>query len=153
MRYADRLGDPKKILVRATNWVGDAVMSLPALRAIRRAYPHARITVVAKPWVADLYARETFATEIVPYTAASYREKLRFALGLRRNAFDCAILLQNAFEAAAIAYLAGIPERVGYARDGRGFLLAGCLFATPRRRSSSRPYRPACATTVGKSFR
>jgi len=111
------------VLVRATNWLGDAVMSVPALRAIREAYPRARIAIVAKPWVADIYARESFADEILPYGAASYREKLRFARALRARHFDCAILLQNAFEAAAMARIARIPQIVGYDRDGRGFLL------------------------------
>jgi len=114
---------PDKILVRATNWVGDAVMSLPALRALRRRFPKARISILAKPWVADLYAREDFCDELIPYAASTLFEKWTAARALRERRFDTAILLQNAFEAAAIAWLAGIPERIGYARDGRGFLL------------------------------
>jgi len=114
---------PDKILVRVTNWVGDAVMSLPALRALRRRFPTASISILAKPWVADLYAREHFCDELIPYRASTFFEKWTAARALRERHFDTAILLQNAFEAAAIAYLAGIPERVGYARDGRGFLL------------------------------
>jgi heptosyltransferase-2 len=55
--------------VRATNWVGDAVMSLPALRALRERYPRARISILAKPWVADLYRREPFCDETILYTA------------------------------------------------------------------------------------
>ena len=113
----------KKILVRATNWVGDAVMSLPALRALRERFPHARITILAKPWVADLYRREPFCDQLIPYTAHDLRSKWRAARQLRRMGFDCAILFQNAFEAAAVAFLAGIPERIGYARDGRTPLL------------------------------
>ena len=58
-----------KILVRATNWVGDAVMSLPALRAIRERFPGAQIAVLARPWVADLYARESFCERLIPYAA------------------------------------------------------------------------------------
>ena len=114
---------PHAILVRATNWVGDAVMSLPALRALRQRFPEARISILAKPWVADLYRRESFCDELIPLTALTLLDKCKAARGLRPKAFDTAILLQNAFEAAAIAYLAGIPERIGYARDGRGFLL------------------------------
>ena len=49
-----------RLLVRATNWLGDAVMSIPALREIRRARPEAHITILARQWVADLYAREDF---------------------------------------------------------------------------------------------
>ncbi len=107
-----------KILVRATNWVGDAVMSLPALQQIRETFPQARITVLAKPWVADLYARESFADEVIPY-----ERSWRVVRELRSRKFDTAILLQNAFEAAAVAFLAGIPKRIGYDRDGRGWLL------------------------------
>ena len=112
------------ILVRATNWVGDAVMSLPALTAIRKRFPLARITVVAKPWVADLYAREGFADEVIRYSATTWRQKVRFAMGLRERGFDTAILLQNAFDAAFMAFAAGIPTRIGYSKDGRRLLLA-----------------------------
>ncbi len=111
------------ILVRAANWVGDAVMSLPALHLLRVRFPSARISVVAKPWVADIYARESFATELIPYRAKTLAEKFQFARGLRGRGFDAAILLQNAFEAAALAVVAGIPTRIGYNRDGRGWLL------------------------------
>lgn len=118
---------PEKILVRATNWVGDAVMSLPALRALRQRFPQARISILAKPWVADLYRREPFCDELIPYTPRTVAEKWAAARALRPHQFDTAILLQNAFEAAAITYLAGIPERIGYARDGRAFLLTQAI--------------------------
>ena len=112
------------ILVRATNWVGDAVMCLPALTAIRERFPRARITVLAKPWVAGLYERETFADEVILYHPRKRRELVR---ELRRRRFDCAILLQNALEAALIAFLARIPVRIGYNRDARGFLLTDSI--------------------------
>ena len=115
--------DPKRILVRATNWIGDAVMSLPALHALRGRFPDAEIVILAKPWVADLYRREPFCDRLIPYTASDLWSKFRAARELRKEHFDCAILLQNAFEAAAIAFLAHIPERIGYARDGRSALL------------------------------
>ena len=108
-----------KILVRATNWVGDAVMSLPALRALRERFPSAEISILARPWVGDLYRRESFCHRLIPYDPRGWRAKWRAARELAPLGFDCAILLQNAFEAAAVAYMAGIPERIGYARDGR----------------------------------
>ncbi|HUA86342.1 MAG TPA: lipopolysaccharide heptosyltransferase II [Bryobacteraceae bacterium] len=129
----------EKILVRATNWVGDAVMSLPALRALREKFPRAEISILAKPWVADLYRREPFCDHLIPYTAATARAKFHVARELRRHHFDCAILLQNAFEAAAIAYLARIPERIGYARDGRSFLLTRAI-ETPKKGPHERFY-------------
>lgn len=121
----------KKILVRATNWVGDAVMSLPALRALRGQFPSAEISILARPWVADLYRREPFCDHLIPYTATGLAAKWRAARDLRAYGFDCAILLQNAFEAAALAFLARIPERIGYARDGRSLLLTRSI-AVPR---------------------
>jgi heptosyltransferase-2 len=117
----------RKILVRSTNWVGDAVMSLPALQALREHNPQARISILAPPWVAGLYGRESFCDELIPYEAPrgwkGLHQKRRLAAELRARKFDCAVLLQNAFEAAALARWAGIPVRVGYARDGRGWLL------------------------------
>lgn len=117
----------RKILVRATNWVGDAVMSLPALRALRERFPEAQITILAKPWVADLYRREPFCDQLTPFMARDIASKWWLARELRSHQFDCAILLQNAFEAAAIAFVAGIPERIGYARDGRSALLTKAI--------------------------
>lgn len=116
-----------KVLVRATNWLGDAVMSIPALREIRRVYPHATIVILARPWVAELYAREDFCDRILVYDHkgrhAGTFGKLRLANELRRERFDEAILLQNAFDSALLAFLARIPVRIGYARDARGVLL------------------------------
>src|SRR5438309_10914418 len=72
-----------KILIRATNWVGDAVMSLPAIRAVHARFPAAELVVLARPWVADLYARETAISRVIPYDVASgFRDlsaKLRVA--------------------------------------------------------------------------
>jgi len=113
-----------RLCVRATNWLGDAVMSLPAIRAIRHIFPHAHIAVVARPWVGDLYARESCIDCVIPYPAQKgLRAKREFAHRLGHERFDAAILLQNAFDAALVTWLAGIPERIGYSRDGRGWLL------------------------------
>jgi heptosyltransferase-2 len=95
-------------------------MSLPALQAIRERFSTARISVLAKPWVADLYGRESFIDEIILYSGDS---PWRTGRELRARRFDCAILLQNAFEAAWIAWLAWIPVRLGYKTDGRRLLL------------------------------
>lgn len=102
-------------------------MSLPALRALRERYSAARISILAKPWVGTIYAREPFCDELIPYEARDLRSKLRAGRELAARGFDCAILLQNAFDAAAIAWLARIPERIGYSRDGRGFLLTRAI--------------------------
>jgi heptosyltransferase-2 len=116
-----------KILVRAPNWVGDAVMAIPALEVIRRTHASAEIAILARAAVADLYRDQPFANRIVEYDNAGRhkgwwgREEL--VAELRREKFDLAILLQNAFEAAWLVWRAGIPQRIGYARDARGPLL------------------------------
>src|SRR5947209_3504820 len=102
-------------------------MSLPALRALREKFPGAEIAILAKPWVADLYRREPFCDRLIPYTAADLKSKWRVAREIKQQHFDCAILLQNALEAAALAFLAEIPERIGYARDGRSPLLTRAI--------------------------
>ncbi|MFZ0427481.1 MAG: lipopolysaccharide heptosyltransferase II [Acidobacteriota bacterium] len=108
-----------RVLVRSTNWIGDVVMSLPALREVRRLHPDAHLAVVARDWVADLYREQGLVDEIVSFPSG--RSSLRL-IGRLRD-FDRAVLFQNAFEAALLASLAGIPDRVGYATQGRGFLL------------------------------
>ena len=126
MRHCYNDGLPRnqtKILIRATNWVGDAVMSLPAIRAVREAFPGARVTVLARPVVADLYAREGAVDGVMLYAGG----RRQVAAELRRESFDCAILLPNSFDAALAAWMARIPRRIGYRRDGRGWLLTEAI--------------------------
>jgi heptosyltransferase II len=125
-----------KILVRATNWLGDAVMSIPALRAIRGRWPNAEIAILARPWVADLYRGQGYADRILIYDNTREHKgfwgRERMARSLRDEKFDAAVLFQNAFDAAWIAWRAGIPERIGYARDGRSWLLTRAI-AVPKK--------------------
>ena len=117
-----------RVMVRATNWLGDAVMSLPAIRAIRG-------SISARPSRGGgqtLGGRSVCAGNIhrprdslyAPRPSARNARSPR-ACGSER--FDGAILLQNAFDAALIAWMAGIPERIGYRRDGRGLLLTRAI--------------------------
>ncbi|MBZ5642026.1 MAG: lipopolysaccharide heptosyltransferase II [Acidobacteriia bacterium] len=116
-----------KILVRAPNWVGDAVMCVPALESLRAARPADEISILARPVVADLLVGQTFADRIIAY---ENRGRHRGWLGrealirqLRAENFAAAVLFQNAFEAAWLAWRSGIPQRIGYARDARSPLL------------------------------
>jgi len=113
----------EKILIRVPNWVGDAVLSLPALRALRDSFPAAELVVLARPHVADLYRGVTEVNRVLLLELADGAGLLRAAAQLRREQFDLAVLFQNAFQAALLAALAGIPRRVGYRRDARGWLL------------------------------
>ncbi len=116
-----------KLLIRATNWVGDAIMALPALRAVRRRFSEAEIAILALPYVADIYRGQGIADELIGYDRkgghAGFRGRERLIADLRSKKFSSALLLQNAFDAAWIAWRAGIPERIGYSRDARGLLL------------------------------
>jgi len=103
-------------------------MTTPALSAIRSAYPEARITAVARPLVAELLRLHPAIDETVVYDSrgahAGTSGRFRMARELRRCRFDAALLLQNAFDAALLALLARVPERAGYATDGRRILLS-----------------------------
>lgn len=120
-----------KILVRATNWVGDAIMALPALHAVRTRFPDAKISIVARPYVAEIYRDQGVADAFIAYDPKTLhrgwagREKM--AAELRAEKFEVALLLQNAFDAAWLAWRAGIPERIGYARDARSLLLTQAI--------------------------
>jgi heptosyltransferase II len=124
-----------KILIRATNWVGDAIMALPALHAIRKRFPGAEIAIVARPYIADIYRDQQICDQLIPYDSdglhAGFSGRERLAVEIRAQKFDVALLLQNAFDGAWLAWLAKIPERIGYARDGRSFLLTKAV-ALPR---------------------
>jgi len=102
-------------------------MTTPALRAIRESFPNARVTVLANPLVAPLFTVHGAVDDVIIYDRkgvhAGLRGKMRLARELGTRRFDLAILLQNAFDAALIAWLARIPRRMGYRTDGRGPLL------------------------------
>ena len=118
----------ERLLVRAVNWLGDAVLTTPALGALRAACPQARIAIAAKPLVAELFRHHPYVDEVVVYDKdgghAGVPGMLRMAGELRRLRVEAAVLLQNAFDAALLTFLAGIRERMGYATDGRRLFLS-----------------------------
>ncbi|MBI5632103.1 MAG: lipopolysaccharide heptosyltransferase II, partial [Nitrospirae bacterium] len=118
-------GKGSAVLVRGVNWIGDAVMTIPALRALKRSLPDAQLCLLIKPWVAPLFEMDPDIDEIILYTDEyqGFAGKIRLAGRLKVYGFDSAILFQNAFDAAWIAFLARIKRRIGYSRDGRRLLL------------------------------
>ncbi len=118
---------PGKILLRSTNWIGDAIMTTPAIRTIGETFPDSEITLLALPWVSDVFSACPHIDRIFIYDKGGRHRglsgKLLLARDLHRERFDAAILLQNAFEAALVTALARIPVRGGYSTDGRGLLL------------------------------
>ncbi len=121
-----------KILIRGTNWVGDAVMTLPAVASVRAAYPRTHLAILAKPPIDDIYKMFSAADEIIPYENKYDNPVGVFQLAwrLRLKKFDAAILLQNAVEAAIMTLAAGIPLRAGFNTDGRGILLTHGIHRT-----------------------
>src|SRR5581483_889632 len=126
----------RRILVRGPNWIGDAVMCETALRAVRTLFPEATLSLLVKPAIAELLKGHPAVNHVLVYDDrgrhAGWSGKWTLAGVLRRHRFDLAILFQNAFEAALLSFLAGIPRRYGYATDGRGFLLSDPITPTPR---------------------
>lgn len=115
----------KNLLVRGVNWVGDAVMTLPALRALRSNFKEANISLLVKPWVSPIFENNPDIDEIILYENG-YKGiigKIKLSRLIKKKNFCGAILFQNAFDAALISFLARIKERAGYRRDGRGILL------------------------------
>ncbi|MBI4536869.1 MAG: lipopolysaccharide heptosyltransferase II [candidate division NC10 bacterium] len=126
----------RRLLIREVNWVGDAVLSLPALEAVRRRFPEAEITVLAKGWVAGLFRDHPAVDRLLEYQPeAEHRGPLglwRLVQAVRALGCDLALILPNSFEAALVPWLAGIPRRVGCRSEGRGVLLT---HAIPRKAS------------------
>ncbi|MFH1136740.1 MAG: lipopolysaccharide heptosyltransferase II [Pseudomonadota bacterium] len=125
MNLADR--HFRRILVRSTNWVGDALLTTPALSALADNFPDAEITVLVKPWAAPIFAHHPAVAGTMIYDRSGPHGGLLGLASLvreiRSRQFELAVLFQNAFEAAALAFAARIPWRVGYNTDARGFLL------------------------------
>src|SRR5687767_11623036 len=113
----------KRVVVRGTNWVGDSVMTVPALRALRRVLPDAKITLMVRSSAKDIFADVDFVDEVLIYERRNAWSVVPQIKEWRRREFDLAVLFQNAFEAALIPFLAGVPLRLGYATESRQALL------------------------------
>ena len=117
-------------------WVGDVVMTTPALRALRGRFPDAHIVLTIRPNTRDVVEDGPWMDEVIEWRPVSgglgqLSDTRRFARRLRAGQFDWAVLLSNAFRMALLTAWARIPRRIGYDRDGRGFLLTDRL--PPRR--------------------
>jgi lipopolysaccharide heptosyltransferase II len=116
-----------RLVLFAPNWLGDAVMALPAIADVRRALPDAFVAVAARPSIAPLFALvpgidgvTALETPRGMRSVSAWREIGR---ELKDGGFDTAILFPNSYRAALVAARAGIPERWGYRTDWRGYLL------------------------------
>lgn len=125
----------KRVVVRGTNWVGDSVMTVPALRALRRVLPGANITLAIRPGAKGIFSEADFIDDVLLFDRKGVLSVIPQIREWKRRQFDLAVVFQNAFEAALIPLLAGVPVRLGYATEARQSLLTHPL-ALPEWRSS-----------------
>lgn len=116
-----------RILVRTPNWLGDAVMALPAISALEKAYPRASLTLLVHRRVAGLYGLEKRWEEVIAYDPQGIHRGVkgtaRLVRDLRKRHYDLAVVFPNSFSSAWIGFLARAKHRVGYNAEGRGRLL------------------------------
>ena len=112
---------PRRVLVRSTNWLGDAVMTTPALLRLRERFPDAQITLLAPEKLRDLWRHHPAVNETISFAPG----ESVFSVGkkLRPGKFDLALVLPNSPRSALEVWLAGIPQRIGCARPWRNFFL------------------------------
>ena len=115
--------EPHRIVIRGPNWLGDSVLSVPAMKAVRSRFPNAEITLLVRPWVAGLFHAAPFVDKVWSHSKPGLSDWIRTARQMRRRKFDLALLLPNSFESALTVFAGGVPERTGYATDARGILL------------------------------
>jgi heptosyltransferase-2 len=115
--------EPHNIVIRGPNWVGDAVLSVPAIKAVRARFPDSKITLMVRPWVGGLFRSAPFIDEVWTRPMPRLRDWYPTVREIRQKGFDLALLLPNSFESALTVFAAGVPARVGYVSDGRSFLL------------------------------
>jgi heptosyltransferase II len=115
-----------RIVVRGANWVGDAVMTVPALRALRTLAPKAHITLATRSLARGIFDGADFVDELLVHDRAggAISDVIAQSRDWRSRNFDLAILFPNSFQVGLISRLARIPIRLGYATERRGFLLS-----------------------------
>ena len=118
-----------KIVVRGANWIGDSVMTIPALKRLRRRFPDASIYLHTRSWAEGVFRNADFLDGIIPIDQSGSKvgNVLAQARELKRYDFDSCYLFPNSFESALVAKLAGIRERIGYSTERRGLFLTSAV--------------------------
>lgn len=125
----------QRLLVKGTNWVGDTVMSFPAIHSLRFLFPHAHISVVVKSHLADLWKANSDVDEVIPYDmpAGAQRIFCEVQIGrlIKHRGIDLAIILPRSFSSALMVFLGRVPHRIGYNSEGRNVLLTEGIDCPP----------------------
>lgn len=114
-----------KIVIRGTNWIGDAVMTIPAMRELRRIFPEAEISLHTRSWAKGIFQDADFIDKILPFEQEknSLQTVRKQAAIWRDKKFDLAILFTNSFQTALLSRLGKAKKRFGYKNEGRSFML------------------------------
>ena len=132
---------PRRILVRGVNWLGDAVMTTPALMRLREKFPDAHIALLTPEKLRDLWPGHSAVNETILF--APHENVFVVGKKLRAGKFDLALVLPNSPRSAIETRLAGIPHRIGCARPWRNFFLTQTVAprpdAVPQCRMRKRP--------------
>ena len=113
-----------KIAVRAPNWMGDSILALPAIEALHENFPEAEIWICGQAWIKDIFLPLNHVAGVIPLKNPSrLRGLINSAKILKKHPFDAGLLLTNSFSSALLFFLAKIPQRWGYEKDFRKFLL------------------------------
>ena len=114
-----------KIVICGTNWIGDAVMTIPALRQLRRIFPDSEIILHTRAWAERIFRDASFIDGILTFDSkeSTLTDVLEQGRVLREEKFDIAILFPNSFASALTARFGGVPHRFGYSREGRRIFL------------------------------
>ncbi|MGB4099535.1 MAG: lipopolysaccharide heptosyltransferase II [bacterium] len=115
------------VLVRMPNWIGDAVMATAALEMLHDLRPDLKLIVLLKPWVQDVIKNHPAVSEVIVYNPGRFPGRIRaffkMVKQIRKRDFSTAVLFQQNFESALLAYAGGIPVRIGRPNDLRRMLL------------------------------
>ncbi len=122
----------RRVFIRGVNWVGDAVMATAALHRLRKAFVGSHITLMVRPWVADVYRNNPDIDDLWAIDDGSPRAFLSAVKKIREAKFDLGLALPNSFRSALLMKLGRIPNRFGFARGGRSFLLTRKIKVNPQ---------------------
>ena len=119
-----------KILIRASNWLGDNILTMPAIYALRKKYPNAHIAVMIKNSMADVWKMAP-VDEIIPFNfrkgVSGLKDRLNYAKNLKNKKFNVCVVMPNSFDSALVPFIARIPERIGWSTDGRSLMLTKAI--------------------------
>ena len=120
--------NPRRILLRSVNWLGDAVMTMPAIQRLKQAHPQAALAVLTGPKLADLWRLHPDVSEVIVHEPSNCPlDLLRQVRELRQGRFDAAIVFPNSWRSALPVWLAGIPRRIGFSGHARAWMLTDRL--------------------------